>query len=317
MLMAGEQPARQKQKISMDVEALVRWAYVDELSKRQSSSAEGIWRHIEDYSNHGGIDNGHGAAQRYAHFGLPDADAERVEVAISALGETVIDWSRHFDEIAGDLAGLVSINDLSPRFNSQARRNVGWGKAGNKALKAFFGADDARQAHDRPRDILMVQGIKTGVLVTMHAVKGTRPDWNDEHPECRMTPSHGRGGSIAAVVGECRGKNLYTTGSYCPLVWTPSPLDIVISRADYFAWHAGLTRLSQSLCLERFEVLPPKAPPFPWSFSDEPVSRIIPVFPNGRNDVKEWGTLPLKPERPRAGPPRRRQRDEKYTTPEV
>src|ERR1700731_122091 len=99
------------EKVKMDIELLLRWAYVDELSKRQSSAAEGIWDKIQDSSNHGGIDSGRGAAQRYAHFGLPDPDAERIERAVSGLGETVIDWKQHFDAIAGDLAGLITIND--------------------------------------------------------------------------------------------------------------------------------------------------------------------------------------------------------------
>lgn len=300
-----QQAMREKQKISMDVEALLRWAYVDELSKRQTSAAEGIWRHMEDYANHGGIDNGHAAAQRYCHFGLPDADAERVEVAVSALPDTVIDWGRHFEEIAADLAGLISINDLSPQGDmSRLGPKVGWGGAGTKALKAFFGDAGAQPVRDRRRDVLMVGGFKTGVLVTTHAIKGTRPDWDDEQPRPQMTPMPR--GPNAMIVGECRGKNLYTAGSYCPLVWSPSALTIISGRIEYFSWYQGLVRLSDTLALERFEVLSPKAPRLPWIDNDEWNSRIVPVAHTGRNNVRDWGTLPLTPIRPRAGPPRGR-----------
>jgi hypothetical protein len=53
-------------KIPMDTELLLlRWAFQDELSKRKTSSAEGIWDRILEDGQRGGIDVGHSAAQRY------------------------------------------------------------------------------------------------------------------------------------------------------------------------------------------------------------------------------------------------------------
>jgi hypothetical protein len=289
------------EKVKMDIELLLRWAYVDELSKRQCSAAEGIWDKIQDFTNHGGVDSGRGAAQRYAHFGLPDPDAERIEKAVSALSETVIDWREHFGAIAGDLAGLITINDLLPLDRRGPRTpDVGWGKAGTKALKAFFGDKGAAPIVDRPRDVLLVGGIKTNILIMAHAIKGTRPEWRDEDPTPAMTPSHGRGGTTAKIIGECRGKNLYSTGSCCPLTWSPSPLSVVTSRSDYFAWHQALTKLSADLQLEKFQPLPPNASATPWIENDEWVSRIIPVKYGYVGPIR---TLPLKPKRPAAGPP--------------
>jgi hypothetical protein len=34
-------------KTKIDIETLLHWAYRDELSKRQTSSAEGIWNRIQ------------------------------------------------------------------------------------------------------------------------------------------------------------------------------------------------------------------------------------------------------------------------------
>src|ERR1700720_1738855 len=96
-------------KIAIDTEFLIRWAYQDELSKRQTSSAEGIWDRILEDGQRGGIDPGHGAAQRYSHFGLPDPDAELIERAVGALEDAVIDWERSFETIAAELAGLISV----------------------------------------------------------------------------------------------------------------------------------------------------------------------------------------------------------------
>ena len=85
-------------------------------------------------------------------------------------------------------------------------------------------------------------------------------------------------------------------------------MSVVHSRADYAAWHRGLVVLSETLLLEKFVALPPKAPATPWfdGEAQEQVSRVIPVLPNGRNNVAAYGTLPLKPQRPRTRAPLRR-----------
>lgn len=292
-------------KVEIDVENLLRWAYVDELSKRQISAAEGIWDRIEDYGNHGGIDKGHGAAQRYSHFGLPDPDAEAVELAVASLGEVEIDWNLSLEPIAGDLAGLVSVNDLTRRDAEQKRTKVGWGESGTKALKAFFGDDGVRPSHDRPRDVLLLNTINLSALVTRHAIKGTRPDYWDEQPTVQRTIAKNNGG--VALVGECKGKNIYSTGSYCPLQWTPSPTSVISSRAEYALWHHGLVNLAHMLDLKKYTVLPPKVSATPWidGLDAEAQSRVVPVVPNGRNSALSWGTLPLAPNRGKAGSPLR------------
>lgn len=293
------------QKIEMEIEGLLRWAYMDELSKRQCSAAEGIWDRIQENQHHGGIDCGHGAAQRYAHFGLPDADAELIERAVSGLEELIIDWDQSFDTIAAELIGLISVNDVSPdRARKPRQPKVNWGSAGDKALKVFFGSGNERQPHDRPRDVLIVGGIKTSVLVTMHAIKGTRPDWREDEVRPGMVP-HSLRESLPTVHGSCEGKNRYSAGSYCPLKWSPSPLSVVTSRADYAAWHQGLCTLANTLQLAKFIALPPKAPATPWINNDEPKDHVIPVIPTGRNGVDGWGTLPLHPVRGRKGAPQR------------
>jgi hypothetical protein len=295
-------------KTEIDVENLLRWAYVDELSKRQTSAAEGIWDRIEEYGNHGGIDKGHGAAQRYSHFGLPDPDAEEVERAVSFLGEVEIDWNLSLEAIAGDLSGLVSVNDMTRRPDEQKRTRVGWGEAGTKALMAFYGSEATSLPHDRPRDVLMVNTINLSALVTRHAIKGSRPDWWDEQPIAQRTPAKNGGG--VALIGECKGKNVYSTGSCCPLQWSPSPASVIASRAEYALWHLGLTTLSNSLELKKYAVQPPKAPASPW-FGDveaQAQSRVVPVMPNGRNSAADWGTLPLSPVRGRSTSPTRVQK---------
>lgn len=289
-------------KTEKDIEELLRWSYQDELSKRSTSAAEGIWDAILEHQQHGGVDKGHGAAQRYAHFGLPDPDAEAIEREVGCLDDTVIDWDRDFDALAGDLSGLVTVNAVR-RDRAQAERKpkAGFGARGKRAVEAFFGKGEARLPHDRPRDVILVAGLKTAALITMHAIKGDRPDWMED--DLTALPEPAASGPNARIVGECRGKNIYTPGSYCPLRWSPSPVSIIQARADYAAWHAGLVTLASRLNLTKWTPLPPKASPTPWLSNTEPVSRVIPVIPTGRNSVSGWGKLPLKPQRPRAGPP--------------
>jgi hypothetical protein len=294
-------------KIEWDTEKIVAWAYQEELSKRQTSSAEGIWDRILEDGQRGGIDPGHGAAQRYPHFGLPDPDAIVVENAVACLEDTIIDWPQSFDAIAGDLGALVTVNDMTRQGGKVTRpKAAGWGRAGAKAIKAWWGDKDEQPVEDRPRDVLMVGGLRTAALVTMHAVRGTRPDWVEEHPKPSMV-SASRGPN-AHVVGDCRGKNLYSIGAYCPLKWSPSPLSIISSRAEYVAWHHGLVELSRMLLLAKFSALPPRASATPWLDRDEqgePESHLRPVLPTAFNSVSGWGTLPLAPLRGRMGPPLR------------
>lgn len=280
-------------KIQIEIERLLQWAYRDELSKRQTSSAEGIWDHIEEWGQRGGIDPGHGAAQRYPHFGLPHADAEAIELAVGMLPDGMIDWAMESEAIMGDLLGLADTRPPAARpkqraskitYRDKYRDKLGW----RSELVA------------PPRDVIMVRSLRTAALVTMHAGMGTRPDWHEDPPRPYWIEPE-RGPIRAKIVGECRGRDLYTTGSYCPLQWLPSPLTIAAARADYLAWHRGLATLAETLVLDAHEALPPAAPEYPWCERFEPRS-VYTV------DAPSRVKLPLVPQRDRVGPPMRRPR---------
>lgn len=286
-------------KVEIDVENLIGWAFRDELSKRQLSAAEGIWDRIKQDGQRGGTDPGHGSAQRYSHFGLPDPDAELIEKAVGSLEDMVIDWGQSFDTIAAELSALISVNDMAKRDLPAKAPKAGWGEAGTKAVKAFWGAGAERPVRDKPRDVLLLGGLRTSALVTMHAIRGTRPDWIEDSPQPERVPAVS--GPNAMIVGECRGRNLYSLGSYCPLKWEPSPMSIVTSRAEYVAWHDGITRLAETVRLAKFIALPPKASRTPWLDESEQGPSVIPVVRTQSNNVDLWGTLPLAPARGRMG----------------
>jgi hypothetical protein len=275
-----------KLKTSVYIEKLLQWAYLDELPKRQISSAEGVWEGIREYGQRGGIDIGAGGAQRYPHFGAPDTDAEIIEKAVGALGQASIE--DNYDLIVGELWALVTVNDFRSR---KALRSAG------KATEAGLYDKDAMPPAFAPRDVLIFKSINVAALVTTHAVMRTRPHWSSVDPKPFPVPaSHGRGNKI---VGECRGKNQYTTGAYCPLRWSPSPIEVVLGRADYHVWHEALVKLSRTLELTEHEPLPPAASATPW-LAPEPSRRVFSyAMPRER-------PLPLKPSRPPAGSPRKR-----------
>jgi hypothetical protein len=271
-----------------DIENLLQWAYLDELPKRQTSSAEGVWDGIREYGQRGGIDIGAGGAQRYPHFGLPHPDAEAIEQAVGALKPASIEDD--YEVIVAELAALVSVNDLRPR---KAARVPG------RASEAGYYDRDAAPPAFAPRDVLIFKSINVAALVTHHAVMRTRPDWTSAQSRPYPTPAaHGRG---SRIVGECRGKNLYSAGSYCPLRWSPSPIDVVLGRADYHVWRKALIKLSETLELDEHEALPPAASAAPWMEEEKPLR----VWSYASAPQRP---LPLKPQRARAGPLMRRKK---------
>lgn len=282
-------------KRQIEVEKLLQWAYRDELSKRATSSAEGIWDQIEEYGR-GGInpDPGHGAAQRYSHFGLPHPDAEAIERAVSGLEDGQIDWASESEAIMGHLLGIADTRPLSVRPVQPRQTVVGWWE-GSRWYKSGAG---------KPRDVMMVRTLKVSALVTMHAKMGTRPDWYDEPP--RPYQTRASRGSKPAIVGECWGKSAYSPGSHCPLTWDPSPISVAETRADYLAWWRGLALLAKTLVLNDFEIGPPAAPEMPWA-APEPLQTLhvgaalrqspLPLKPNR-------GHFERPPARPKAGPGR-------------
>lgn len=283
-------------KRQIEIEKLLQWTYRDELPKRQTSSAEGIWKRLEQYGSLGGVDTDQhrwagGGAQRYAQFGLPHDDAFEIEKAVSALPNAVIDWAVDGAVIMGRLIALADPRPPSARqkrkttigYNDRHADKIGW-----------------RTETVRPREFIAVRTLRTAALVAGHAHMGSRPQLDLPRPypiEAERGPRN-----RPKLVGECRGKNLYSTGSCMPLQWLPSPLEVAQDRADYVAWWRGLARLAASLRLAAHDVLPPAVPQYPWNepsvehqiFTERP---LLPMKP-----------LPLKPQRERAGhpPPRSR-----------
>lgn len=326
-------------KEKRDIERLLQWAFVDELPKHFISSADGIWDRLTQWGSLGGVNPdvsqfAGGGAQRYAQFGLPHKDAEAIGRAVMALGRIVIDWDADFDLIAHELAALVDVNGLRARraksrgLKALPRRKeldlgpsggdsgFGSGHFGRVLIERVPVSDSVyrgghfikgRRTSHGPRDMIFVASIDAVALVHMHAIKKTRPPLDHEMPRPFM-PDEGR-----RLVGECHGKNLYTTGSFCPLHWRPSPAGILLERADYLVWHRALTQLSSTLMLEKYQATPPDAPPAPWIDGE--------VFPSSFKQVSGrkgfFLPFPHEAERPRAAAPTKKPKHSKARRPRV
>lgn len=286
-------------KRPMDVELALRWMARDELSKRATSAAESVWDRIEDMGRHGGVDvdDNHVSSQRYAHIGEPDPDALVLEHAIAKLEPVVIDWAQSLAAIAGPLAGLVSVNDFK-RHQTRTPK-AGWGKAGDRALRGWFGPGGERPQRDRPRHIMMVGTFHPKTLITVHAAGASRPPLDDEDPKpVRVLSTNGKN---AKVEGSCEGRDRYSAGAYCPLDWLPSPTSVILSRADYVVWWEALNAIAETVVLEKIELLPPRAPALPWFDTAELVGQVFSNAP-----AAGALQLPLTPSRGRMLSPFRR-----------
>lgn len=241
-------------KIKIEIQKALNWAYLDELSKKYTSAAEGNWIAIAEYGQRGGIDVGQSAAQRYAHHGLPDPDALKLEAAVNALPDVMLDWAKELPILGPELSGLVTVNDFSRRSAVEPKKatKVGWTDVTGKW----------RTATTQPRDVLMLGAIRTSALVTMHARRGSTPDWREDEP--RPYQVRADKGPNAKVIGNCEGKNRYSLGAYCPLQWEPRPVSVLQARADYLVWWRALGTLAATVKLDRMALQFPAAANAPW-----------------------------------------------------
>ena len=240
-------------KTVVDVERLLQWAYREELAKRFTSSAEGIWDRVYDIGIAGGVapERSAGSAQRY-DFGTPHPDATRIEDAVSGLPDAAIDWRTEAETILGAISPLLEVFPHQRPPQPQRTASASWRTRAGKKMTSRV---------DPPRQVILVRSLPTAALVIMHAKMGTRPDWRSEPPQPEPVPA--ARGPNPAIVGERTGKDWYSIGTYCPLKWWPSPITIAEARADYLAWWRGLNMLL-GLQLEKFTPTPPAAVEMPW-----------------------------------------------------
>jgi hypothetical protein len=235
-------------KKQVDIEALLTWAYRDELPKQSVGGLTGWERTILLGTRVDESNRDHDVELPVA-LGPPHPDALTLDHAVRSLEDMVLTLP----------IARVLIGDLAPYLTREVVHQVVGRRAGYVV-----------QERTEKVDAVKHRSVSPTALVTLHAKLGNRPHW-DLGPVrvSRVTGSNGK----PVVNGITRGRR-YANGAHCPLRLDPSPDHIIRARFDYAAWHGALTALATCRMTEH-QALPPRAAVEPWITGETPTSRIL------------------------------------------
>ena len=304
-----------------DIEIALRWAYRDELPKRDYTAVprralnERVWspylapagfgetspmfREGVGRGPSGGYADGWSRDPGYpAALGGPHPDAIAIEAAVKALS---VWWGHGFgpDDVAGLKYGMehMDVDHLQAGVEAVAampaivavHARAGTGPRWSRELPEPF---PDRGGNGKPKvlidEIFIEKFDKQGVYYEPIKAKLALPT-----SSAAPTPPPGdpRGPSSAItfrtpVACPPTRKDVYREGAYCPLVYRPRPEGIVAERAEYAAWRMGLEILAGELAGRLVEIAPlaPAAPWRPWAGEIEAHGRPPELFKALRNE---------------------------------
>lgn len=287
---------------TIDSEALLGWAYRDELPKRElagAGSGEGLlggggWAPIEAAGELMTLCGDGRRAQFYAALWRdgPHPDALMVEAAVQGLAGA---------EPTLHVAPALLLADMPAAVQLEA-----------EAALASWRCDVA-------------------ALAITCAVLGRRPDWRAEPPKRQAVMAPGGRGHPAwfiaeEVTGPFGGRHSVERqvpidprtrrppkGAYRKWYSEPPVAHLIGGRIDWLVWHAALAALAESLAgrLSAHAVRPPALAAMPWIDGSEDMHRVPRVLPSlVLERAEEPGaprrSVPLRRARmPRGGPVRR------------
>lgn len=278
----------------MDIEALLRWAYRDELPKAAAEGSDRIvfafrtgWGGVEKFGELLALVQEPDIRNRFGLFpdrfatSEPHPDALRVHAAVDGLRAWEICVPEGWNPIA-------DMGDLGPEGAAAVAR----GLAGLTVVDAT-GRTVLRRSPSR--------------LVMRQAILGGCPDWEGEVPERRQVTAHGKVKWFRRVVMVSDGafgpaqQELEVDGydhkrqrpfpdAYTKTILDPDPVPVVQARAEYELWRTALDVLADDICgaLEHCDVLPCVRSARPWEVPD-PARRILPsllVPPASRGAIR-------------------------------
>lgn len=266
-------------KRTMDIEAVLRWAYREELPKAlgsangPSDSIRSGWAGVSSYAQLlAVIDyNRYGVLPDLTALSGPHDDAVRVFDAVRALDGCAVAVPDAWDPL-GD---MPEIGDEAPALTAQALQRATY-------------IDQDGEMHMRGRR----------QLVERFALMGGCPVWEMDVPD-RKIERHAANGKpawfIDRVVYEetCDGRIVERTvtvegynhtrhrpypGAYQRTYLDPDPVPGIIGRIEYELWHAALGLLTEDLAdgLESIALAPCARPARPWESAGERGPRVLP-----------------------------------------
>jgi hypothetical protein len=262
----------------VDIEHALRWAYRDELPKRQMGG-----RYDDRRFNGGSIadaadvialcgnardDDDRGREPGFpAAMGDPHPDSIVIESAVKHL----VDWTGcRFDD-----AGMAAMIDGIPIAVDVVAIAIEAVSAmmGTITLNARIGGRPKwRMERPTPKWVGGDNG-KPRVLLDETFVE----TWDARRSCIRYVAASelkerdpGAITYIGAISAPATRGGTYREGAYCPLRWLPDPAHLLTERAEYSAWHAALEILADDLTgqLAAIACLPPAAALFPWINGD-------------------------------------------------
>ncbi|MBS7699182.1 MULTISPECIES: hypothetical protein [unclassified Chelatococcus] len=266
-------------KRTMDIEAVLRWAYREELPKAlgsangPSDSIRPGWAGISSYAQLlAVIDyNRYGVLPDLTALDAPHVDAVRVFDAVRALDGCAVEVPDAWDPL-GD---MPEIGDDAASLAAQALQRATY-------------IDQQGQRHFRGRR----------QLVERFALMGGCPVWEMDVPERKVERQASTGQPawfIDRVVYEetCDGRVVERTvtvegynhtrrrpypGAYQRTYLEPDPVPGIIGRIEYELWHAALALLVEDLAdgLESIALTPCARPARPWEDGQARAPRILP-----------------------------------------
>lgn len=256
----ASRPKTVPRKQLLDIEDVLRWAYRDELPKRRSDEGELRQREFPSVSPMfsmaalgGRVENFSREPGFPAAMGEPHPDALLVEAAVERLSR----FAEH--QFVGEL-GLVT--NLPPGQDEHAAMRRAMGQIVTTVrVMARLGHRPTFTRSPEPAAVVGVNG-KVQVLVVRNGVETT----------CGA-----------------EGRDRYPKGAYCAIVWDRADT-ILLERADYAAWWAGLDLLAHELAgtLASIAVLPPAAAQRPWAGEvDQGKPRRLLDSPSSRAKVRD------------------------------
>jgi len=243
----------------MDIEDLLRWAYVNELPKQGVSIGRGTpLSRMLDYGTT--IDMSHREREPVVE-GDPHPDALLLDYAVRNLppARLTLPMARY---LLGELFAYLTrevVREIEVGIIRRRHREIA-GIVTREITERVVVLDERL--------------VDPRVLLVVHAKLGNRPPWN--LGASRVTRVLGRNGK-PVVVGITKGRR-YGRGAYSPLQLDPSAAAIVRARFEYVAWWMALMQLAESCRLNEHEPLPPRAAAEPWRTGPEPTSRILKAF---------------------------------------
>lgn len=263
----------------IDIEALVRWAYRDELPKVAASAPtfapvmRPAWDAIAKLGTLGTViqENRYGVVALPCASDEPHPDALAVADAVARLDALVFD-------IPEGWAPLSDMGDLGALGASAVAQGLA-----SLTTTDETGATRLRRPLSR--------------LVIRQAVLGVAPEWRSEVPSVVLVTKSGGGPAwfrrVAMVGDGAFGPATYEVevdgfdhrrrrpyaDAYQKRFLDPDMVPLVTSRAEHELWQGALSMLADDLAeagLTAHEVLPPSRPARPWEVATSEAPRILP-----------------------------------------